>query len=141
MAPARRSLRHGAAATLAVVALAVGAVACSGDDGGDDNFPEATSDAGARGREIVLRSGCVACHNTDGRKTSGPGWTGLAGSEINLADGRTVVADDAYLTKAITQPKAEIRAGYAATMPEYLQLSEQDVADLIAYIRELPPAD
>lgn len=141
MASTRPTLRHAVAAALAVVALGVGTVACSDDDGGDENFPEATSEAGARGREIVLRSGCVACHSTDGSKTSGPGWTGLAGSQVELADGRTVVADDAYLAKAITQPKAEIRAGYAAVMPEYLRLTDQDVADLIAYILELPAPD
>lgn len=141
MASNRPTLRHSLAVALAAVALAVGVVACSGDDGGVENFPEATSEAGARGREIVLRSGCVACHSTDGSKTSGPGWTGLAGSQVELTDGRTVVADDAYLAKAITQPKAEIRVGYAPVMPEYLRLTDADVADLIAYIRELPPSD
>lgn len=121
------------------MALTVGLVAC-GSDGGDDSgaYPEATSDAGARGRDLIVSSGCVACHTGDGTKSSGPTWQGLAGSEFTLTDGRTVVADDAYLTMAITNPRAEGRIGFPPVMPDYPGLSAQDVADIVTYLRELP---
>lgn len=137
----RPRLRYLAAISLVAVSLGLAVVGCSGDDGGDggdSNFPEGTSDAGVRGRALIVQSGCVACHNTDGSKTSGPTWKGLAGSEVPLADGRTVVADDTYLANSIIAPKSEIRAGYVGVMPEYLQLTDQQIADMVTYIRELP---
>jgi hypothetical protein len=37
---------------------------------------------------------------------TGPSWKGLAGSQVKLGDGRTVAADDAYLTRHIIEPDA-----------------------------------
>lgn len=133
-----RRLRVGVPALLTVLALSVGSIACGSEGGGGDSVPEGTSDAGNRGRELVLRSGCLGCHSVDGSSKSGPTWQGLAGSQVTLSDGRTVVADDAYLAKAIAEPKAEGPAGFPMIMPEYVQLTEQDVADIVAYIKELP---
>ena len=132
------TLRRVVAVSLAGLALGVGMLGCSSDKGADKNFPDATTEAGARGRKVVLASGCVACHNTDGSKTSGPTWKGLAGSKVTLSDGRTVTADSAYLTRAIVEPKAEGPAGYPKVMPSFAHLSPQDVADIVAYIEELP---
>ncbi|MCB0977733.1 MAG: cytochrome c [Acidimicrobiales bacterium] len=126
------------AAGLVVVSLLVGVVACSSDKGGDENFPEAKTDQAARGRELILQGGCAACHNTDGSKTSGPTWKGLAGSTVTLSDGRKVVADTAYLTKAIVDPKAEGPLGYPKVMPSFAHLSPGDVAAIVAYIEGLP---
>lgn len=85
-----------------------------------------------------MRSGCIGCHSVDGSSRSGPTWKGLAGSQTTLDDGTTVAVDAAYLTTAIVDPKAQGPVGYPRIMPDYLQLSEQDVADIVAYIQELP---
>lgn len=86
-----------------------------------------------RGAQLAQDHGCTSCHGTDGDGGVGPSWRGLAGSEIELTDGRTVVADTEYLRRAITDPGAEVRAGYAVPMPE-VPLDDDEVDDLVAYV-------
>jgi cytochrome c oxidase subunit 2 len=66
----------------------------------------------------------------------GPTWVGLAGSERELQDGTTVVADDAYLVRAIAEPGADLLADYRLQMPQN-RLTGDDIADVIAYIKDL----
>ena len=56
-----------------------------------------------------------------------------------LESGETVVADDAYLRRAIVDPAAEIVAGYANVMPTSYgeTFTEQQIVDLIEYINSL----
>ena len=126
---------------LATVALLFLGVSCGGDDDGDggEESDATLSEAGERGKTIAASSGCAACHGADGQGGVGPGWVGLAGSQVELADGTFVVADDAYLDRAIRDPAAEIRAGYNLRMPTN-GLSDDEIADVIAYIHELSPA-
>ena len=69
----------------------------------------------------------------------GPPWVGLLGSQVQLTDGTTVVADDAYLISAIKTPDAQKVAGYAVAMPVN-QLNDEDIAKVIAYITSLTDA-
>jgi cytochrome c oxidase subunit 2 len=121
---------------LAVAALTV-LVAC-GDDDGDQ--PSGLGAAARRGAELADDNGCSACH---GAGTVGPSWDGLYGSSVELDDGTTVIADDEYLTRAITDPGAEIVADYDVSMPDN-DLDDDEVGAIVAYIRELgsdrPPA-
>jgi len=66
----------------------------------------------------------------------GPAFTGLYGSQVALADGSTVVADDAYLTEAIRVPAAAEVAGYDIGMPAS-DLDDAQVAAVVAYIHAL----
>lgn len=124
--------------TLVVVAtgLFVGATACgsSGEPTASDLPPEA-----ARGQEIASDRGCLNCHSTDGSNGTGPTWQGLAGSTVTLADDTTLVADDAYLRRSITDPSAQQVDGAAAIMPEF-DLEPAEVDALVAYIRSLDGA-
>ena len=52
--------------------------------------------------------------------------------------GTTVVADEEYMTTAIVDPNAQIRAGYRGIMPER-QLDPDDVEAIVTYLRELGP--
>lgn len=71
----------------------------------------------------------------------GPTVKGLAGNRVQLSDGSTVTADDAYLAKAITDPDAEIVNGYqkgimAGAISSFgLANKPQDVAALVAFIK------
>jgi cytochrome c oxidase subunit 2 len=48
------------------------------------------------------------------------------------------VADESYLRESILDPGAKIVAGYTPIMPVFRgQLSEEQMLDLIAYIRSL----
>lgn len=116
---------------MALVAAAVVALAgCGGDE--ELNL----SPAAAEGRSIAREAGCVSCHGADGGGQVGPAWKGLAGSAVPLADGTTVTADTDYLTRAITDPDAELVEGYNVRMPTNT-LSDAEVASVVAYIEEL----
>lgn len=129
------------AVLVALVALPAGSLlAACGDDGGtDDAAPEVTlSPAGERGRAVAEANGCRACHSVDGARSMGPTWQGLAGSEVELEGGGTVVADAAYLEQAIRDPRSQVRAGFDNLMPDaYGDLTDDEVADLVAYLTDL----
>jgi cytochrome c oxidase subunit 2 len=63
---------------------------------------------------------------------------GLFGSERQLEDGSTVVADEVYLRTAILDPAEQIVVGYPNVMPAaYTFLSDEELAALIEYIKSL----
>ncbi|HXH27776.1 MAG TPA: cytochrome c, partial [Candidatus Polarisedimenticolia bacterium] len=91
------------------------------------------------GARLFEHYNCNTCHKPGGR---GPILTGLYGRTVRLTDGRTVVADEAYLRESILTPGAKITAGYRLLMPTFQgQLNETDVLDLIAYIKSLQAAE
>jgi uncharacterized membrane protein len=100
--------------------------------------------AAARAQESTapLREhGCVGCHSLDGAAGQGPSFVGRAGSHRGVyRDGErvTVVADDAYLRRAIEAPDAEIAEGYAAGFMPRFELDETEVAALVAAIGSVP---
>jgi cytochrome c oxidase subunit 2 len=101
-----------------------------GTCGGDDLV--------SKGSEIAERRQCVACHTLDGQPHVGPTWSRLWGSEVTLADGRRVVADEAYLTRSMMEPSADVVAGYRDLMPTYQgSLPQPEVAALLELIRSL----
>ncbi len=108
------------------------AVGCSGDD--DDAAP-ADPDAAA-GQELALAEGCVACHGVDGEGGTGPPWVGLMGSELTLESGEVVVADVDYVTRAISDPTADLVEGYEVAMPEN-DLTASEIESVVAYIESL----
>ena len=113
---------------MSLVLVSVLLAACSG---GQDLSP-----AAAEGLEVARSAGCTACHGTEGQGGVGPAWQGLMGSEVELEDGSTVVADRDYLVKAIQDPEAHVVAGYPTTMPQN-ELSTEQIDAVIVYIDEL----
>lgn len=107
-------------------ALALGlliAVGCG------DNSTELT------GPELALEVGCMSCHaETD--TDLAPTLHGVWGSEVLLEDGRTVVADEAYVRTSITDPGADIVAGYDGRMPVF-SLTDSEIDRLVDYVRSL----
>lgn len=118
---------------LALPALAGVTVACSSEEA-DAPAVELTA-AGEAGREVARDEGCLSCHREEGDGV-GPAWAGLAGSEVELADGSTVVADEEYLRRSIVEPNAQIVKGYSGIMPER-RLDEADVDAIVTYLQEL----
>ena len=121
--------RHRFAAGAAAVAIVLGASACGDGD-------SALSETAQRGKETALSNGCASCHGAQGQGGVGPTWVDLAGSDRELEDGTTVVADDAYLLRSILEPGAEEVVGYTLAMPVN-GVSEAEAADIVAYIKEL----
>jgi mono/diheme cytochrome c family protein len=106
--------------------------------------PEPGADPGdvsqlqAAGRQIYSTQGCQGCHTLDGSPGVGPTWAGLWMSDVQLTDGRTVVADEAYLTRAIWEPNADVVQGYQPIMPSYQGvLDENQVRAVIEFIKTL----
>jgi cytochrome c oxidase subunit 2 len=60
---------------------------------------------------------------------------GLAGSQVELADGTKVTADDAFILESITKPGAAVVKGFGA-MPN-LGVSDADAQAILAYIKSL----
>ncbi|MGH9349229.1 MAG: cytochrome c oxidase subunit II [Vicinamibacterales bacterium] len=94
----------------------------------------------ARGQRAFQDLACHTCHMDDagGR---GPTLRGLFGSQVELADGSTVVADEAYLRESILNPQARLVAGYQPQMPTFQGLvNEETLMGLIEHIKLLQPA-
>lgn len=89
------------------------------------------------GQLIVSQNGCAACHTINGSANIGPTWFNLFGSSVELSDGTTVTADDAYITESIKTPQAKIVAGFdTQKMPTY-GFSDDQIAAIVAYIKTL----
>ena len=139
------SWTEGALALLVVLALGIGLFLFTGEslgDGTGDPDPDVIvvdPEAAARGQVLAEGQGCLQCHTVDGRPGSGPTWKGLAGSTRPLASGDEVLADDAYLFSSIVDPASQVVDGYEAIMPTFFadQLDEQQITDLVEYIKSL----
>ena len=91
-----------------------------------------------QGERLALEKGCGRCHTVDGTNHLGPTWRGMYRSEVKLQNGKTIIADEAYLTRAMMDPMAELVAGYAPTMPSFQgQLTAGETAALLEYIKSL----
>lgn len=108
-------------------------VACGNDapSSGGDAEP-----AVERGQGIARTRGCAACHGADGQGGLGPAWVDVMGTSVTLDDGSTVTVDEAYISRSITDPDAEVVDGYSVAMPK-TELSDTEVSDLVAYIVSL----
>ncbi len=129
-----RSTTHRTRRALAVGLVAVMAVAASCGD--DDDSAAAPSSPVEAGEQLARSRGCAGCHGQDFDGGAGPSWIGLAGSEVVLVDGSTLVADDEYLTRAIADPSADLVEGYNLKMPAN-NLNADEIADIVAYINTL----
>ena len=90
------------------------------------------------GKQLYTQRGCAQCHSTDGSITMGPTWLDLFGNDIDLADGSTVVADEAYIRESILYPQAKLHKGFGAVMPSYLgSMKERDINAMIAYMKSI----
>jgi cytochrome c oxidase subunit 2 len=89
----------------------------------------------ARGGELFRRYGCSGCHAGQS-SVHAPELGGLIGRRVNLQDGRSLVADEAYIRDSILLPRKDVVAGYRPIMPSFAgQISEEDLMALIEYLR------
>jgi cytochrome c oxidase subunit 2 len=95
-----------------------------------------------QGLKLFGELGCATCHmaQSQGR---GPSLNGVFGSQVTLANGEKVTADESYLRESILNPTAKMVAGYPPLMPTFQGvISEEQLVQLTAYIKSLagPPA-
>lgn len=90
------------------------------------------------GERVAAEKGCLRCHTNDGTPHIGPSWLGVYGSPVTLADGQRIVADAAYLTESMMDPRARIHRGFQPVMPSYQGLlSPAETGALLEYMRAL----
>jgi cytochrome c oxidase subunit 2 len=93
------------------------------------------------GERLFADLACITCHKADSTGR-GPSLVGVFGSTVELADGRTVIADENYLRESIMNSQAKVVRGYQGIMPPWQgMVSEENLLQLIAYIKSLRPAE
>jgi cytochrome c oxidase subunit 2 len=118
---------------LAVALLAV-LTACS--DGGHATSSGPVTGPAEAGRALYVSLQCEDCHGPTGGGAAGPSLQHLIGSTVKLSDGSSVVADAAYVTQSIRDPKSQVVAGYSPIMPD-LGVTDQQLQSLLAYLQTL----
>ncbi len=89
------------------------------------------------GRDLAASKGCLACHAADASTKIGPSWAGLYGSQVELNDGTTIVADDAYLEESIFDPNAKIVEGYTPYAMPAIPLSTPELRSIVEYLKTM----
>jgi cytochrome c oxidase subunit 2 len=98
---------------------------------------EAAATPEGRGQALVAANGCAACHSINGAQGIGPTWFGVFGHEVQLSDGTTVIADEAYIAESIKAPQAKIVAGFETQLMPSYGFTDEQIADIVAYIKTL----
>src|SRR5437660_11373426 len=94
-----------------------------------------SGDPVALGAKLYNDQACNTCHLRDG-KGRGPSYNGVYGSKLKLADGSTVVADDANIRESILQPNAQIVAWFQLVRPSFQGLvSVNKILAITSYIK------
>ena len=93
------------------------------------------------GERLFTSLSCGACHN--GRPDArGPSLAGVFGTKLTLTNGKSELADEAYLREAILNPSEHVTQGFSPIMPTYQgQISEDGVISLVEYIKNLNSND
>ncbi len=88
------------------------------------------------GETIFQQMGCVTCHDA-GAASRGPLLADIFGHEVTLRGGETIIADEDYIRESIMSPSAKIVDGFAPLMPTFPNLDDEDIFNLLAYIKSL----
>jgi cytochrome c oxidase subunit II len=96
------------------------------------------TDLAAQGELVASQLGCLKCHTADGEPHIGPTFLDLYGRRESLAGGGSVVVDEAYLTRSMMDPRADVVHGYDPVMPPYRgKLDPTASAALVEFIKSL----
>ncbi len=94
-------------------------------------------DLAHQGAALFRSLGCSGCH-TPGSSVHAPDLHGVYGQIVHLSDGRTVIADEAYLRDCMLLPDTTRVAGYPPLMPNFTAaVSESEIIEIVAYIKSL----
>lgn len=94
------------------------------------------------GLSLLKQNACLTCHSQDGSKIIGPSFKGIFGkTETVVTDDaeREIVIDEAYISRSIRQPNADVVKGYMkGLMVSYeAVLSEEQIGHITDYIKTL----
>jgi cytochrome c551/c552 len=94
------------------------------------------------GLELLRKKGCLVCHSIDGSKLIGPTLKGLYGSQRDevTPDGlKKILADSAFIRRAIYEPDAEMALGSGKSLMKTYRdiVSESELRMIIEYMKTL----
>jgi cytochrome c oxidase subunit 2 len=107
------------------------------DTGGDDgaNFHGTLVEYG---KKIAMAQGCFKCHTVTGEPHIGPTWLDMYHRRETLDTGEQIVADEAYLTDSMIDPRAKVVKGFKPVMPTYKgRMAAPEFAALVEFIKSL----
>ncbi len=91
-----------------------------------------------QGRVVAAQQGCLKCHSVDGSRHIGPTFLDLYRRQEKLSTGELVPADEAYLTRSMMDPAAQVVAGYQNVMPSFQgRMTPPEVAAVLEYLKSL----
>lgn len=95
-----------------------------------------TADPASQGADVAAEVGCHSCH-MDAASDLAPSLNDIWGTVVDFEDGTSAVVDESYVRESIVDPQAQIVAGYSdARMPTF-SLSDEEVDQLVEYVRGL----
>ena len=101
---------------------------------GEAALPMTMEQAGAR---MYNKIGCANCHSAQDNPRA-PSLYGVFNKPETFSNAPPQKADDEFLRTAILRPYDKLVTGYGETMPAYAgQISEEDLLNLVAYIKSL----
>jgi len=98
-----------------------------------------------QGARLVVADGCSACHLAASARSIAPSFSSFAGHRVKLADGRSVLVDEAFVRAGLLHPHANELRGYdpapmlSALARAHLGASPGQVAALAAFIEQIGP--
>jgi cytochrome c oxidase subunit II len=96
-----------------------------------------TMSVAQRGEQLFHSFGCSGCHAAQAAVRA-PLLEGIYGSQVPLADGRIVQADERYLRDCILIPNTQVVAGFDPVMPSFQgRISEDDLFAIITYLKSI----
>lgn len=90
------------------------------------------------GKEMLGKYGCVQCHHTDGSAGTGPHLNDVFGSQVKLANGSTIEADENYIRNSILDPGSQVVSGFQPVMPTFQgKIKDKEIDWIIAYLKSI----
>mgnify|MGYP000034601869 CR=1 FL=1 len=97
----------------------------------EEEAPAADAGDAKAGKNLFIS--CGACHSTGDNKVVGPGLAGV----YARAGSRTSLDADAYIEQSLREPSAFLVDGFDGLMPAFDYFSDEDVENVIAYLKTL----
>jgi cytochrome c oxidase subunit II len=93
------------------------------------------------GERIFEKLACNSCHQAD-HSGIGPPLAGVFGGVATLSSGQQRQVDDSFIRDIVLDPTTLPIAGYPQVMPSFRgEITEQEMLDLIAYLKSLSDQD
>lgn len=85
--------------------------------------------------QTIFNNNCAGCHSTGNNAVVGPGLAGIGTTAETRVSGQSA---DEYIENSIRNPQDFIVDGFGAVqMPPFPQLGDQDIDNLVAYLKTL----